>query len=158
MASLRFGIAAVLAAAASASCASIREDHGYVADQLSVDQPVQAGVDTKSTVLARMGSPSTRGAFDDQNWYYVSTSTKAYAFFKPDITRRDIVAVHFGPDDVVEAVDVYGLERGRVIAYNGKSTPTRGRELGFFEQLFGSIGNAPIALPNSEENVPGGRP
>ncbi len=158
MASLRFGFAAVLAAAATASCASVREDHGYVADQLSTQQPIQAGVDTKSTVLARMGSPSTRGAFDDQSWYYVSTSTKAYAFLKPDTTRRDIVAVRFGVDDVVAAVDVYGLERGRVIAYNGKATPTRGRELGFFEQLFGSIGNAPIALPNSEENTPGNRP
>lgn len=158
MTSLRLGFAAVLAAAATASCASVREDHGYVSDLLSIEQPVQAGVDTKSTVLARMGSPSTRGAFDDQSWYYVSVSTKAYAFLKPDTTRRDVVAVRFGADDVVASVDTYGLERGRVIAYNGKATPTRGRELGFFEQLFGSIGNAPIALPNAEENVPGRRP
>lgn len=156
MASLRLTLALAMAASLASACSAIRQNHGYVADQLAVQQPVEPGVDTKSTVLARLGSPSTRGTFDDENWYYISTSTKAFAFLTPDTTRREVVAVRFGSDDTVTAVETFGLERGRVISYSNEETPTRGRELGFLEQLFGSIGRAPLPLPNAEDNVPGG--
>jgi outer membrane protein assembly factor BamE (lipoprotein component of BamABCDE complex) len=48
------GIAATLIA----GCAATRDFHGYVPDQaLATD--VQPEVDTRSTVLARLGTPST---------------------------------------------------------------------------------------------------
>lgn len=156
MTSTRATVAAVLLASLSSACASVRENHGYIAEVATREAPIQPGVDNKSTVLARYGSPSTRGAFDDENWYYISTTTKAFAFFTPDTVRREITAVRFGADDVVAGVDVFGLERGRIVNYNGDKTPTRGRELSILEQLLGSIGNAPIPLPGAEEQNPGG--
>jgi len=156
MASTRATVAAIVLASLSGACASIRENHGYIAEAGSREEPIQPGVDTKSTVLARFGSPSTRGAFDDENWYYISTSARSFAFFNPEITRREIIAVRFSDDDTVAAVETFGLERGRVVNYSDKKTPTRGRELSILEQLLGSIGNAPIPLPGAEEQNPGG--
>lgn len=156
MTSTRATVAAVLLASLSSACASIRENHGYVAEAATHEEPIQPGVDNKSTVLARFGSPSTRGAFDDESWYYISTSTKQYAFLTPATVRREVTAVRFGKDDVVASVEAFGLERGRVIKYSGDKTPTRGRELSILEQLLGSIGNAPIPLPNQDDQTPGG--
>jgi hypothetical protein len=39
-----------------------------------------------------------------------------------------------------------------VINYASRETPTRGRELGLWEQIFGSVGN--VRLPNSDEITP----
>jgi hypothetical protein len=45
--------------------------------------------------------------------------------------------------DTVAAVEKYGLERGRIVAYDDHETPTRGRELGVLEQLLGNVGRTP---------------
>ena len=44
-----------------------------------------------------------------------------------------------------------------MVAYNDAVTPTRGRELGLIEQIFGTIGNSPpVGLGDEEQQ--GGRP
>jgi outer membrane protein assembly factor BamE (lipoprotein component of BamABCDE complex) len=127
---------------AVSACNPMRDTHGFTAqgqDQLKVEP----GVDTKSTVLARLGSPSTQSAFDQTAWYYVTTVQERYAFYKPQTVNREILVVKFDAEDKVATVDRYGMERGRVVSYNGDRTPTRGRELGLLEQIFGNIGGAP---------------
>lgn len=154
-------LCAALALAASAGlatgCSSIKENHGYITEAAALKDPIEPGVDTKATVLQRLGSPSTRGAFDDDSWYYISDSSRYFAFFTPETTKRAVVAVRFGADDTVAAVEKFGLERGRVINYADAKTPTRGRELSVLEQLLGSVGRTPLPLPNAEDNLPGGR-
>jgi hypothetical protein len=46
---------------------------------------------------------------------------------------------------------VYDVNDGRVLAYNSRITPTRGRELGILEQLFGTIGSLRNQLPGQEQ-------
>jgi outer membrane protein assembly factor BamE (lipoprotein component of BamABCDE complex) len=138
------GMALAVAAAglATTACNPIRDTHGFTAqgqDQLKVEP----GVDTKSTVLARLGSPSTQSSFDQPAWYYVTTVQERYAFYKPQTVNREILVVKFDGEDKVATVDRYGMERGRVVSYNGDRTPTRGRELGLLEQIFGNIGGTP---------------
>lgn len=142
------GAAALGALGLTAACTPVRDQHGYIPDSQEATQ-VQVGVDTKTTVLARMGTPSTVGAFDSEAWYYVSQTQERLAFFNPRTTQRDIIAVRFGKDDVVAAVDRFGVEKGRVVAYSDAKTPTRGRELTLIEQLLGSVGR-PAGLPSDE--------
>ncbi|MES1202323.1 MAG: outer membrane protein assembly factor BamE, partial [Pseudomonadota bacterium] len=61
-ASAGFVAALALGGALVAGCTPVRETHGWVSDTASEAQ-VQPGVDTRTTVLARMGSPSTTGSF-----------------------------------------------------------------------------------------------
>lgn len=146
------GTAAMLALLAAA-CNPVRDNHGYSA--VNEDQKkVEVGVDTKSTVLARLGTPSTQSAFDQTAWYYISTVQERYAFYMPRTVAREVLMVKFDADGKVASVERFGLDKGRVVAYSDARTPTRGRELGIIEQIFGNIGNtSPI---RTEEDQRGG--
>lgn len=151
--------AALLAALlACTACAPTVSTHGFTAIN-AAPKDVKVGEDTKSTVLERLGSPSTVSTFDPNTWFYVSQSVQRLAFYRPRVTKRDIVAVAFGPDEKVAALNTYTLEDGKVIAFNGRETPTRGRELTILEQLLGSVGRAAGAIGGNPEDQesPGGR-
>lgn len=142
-------IALALAVTVSAGCRATRDFHGYVPDQ-ALPTDVEPSIDTRSTVLARLGSPSTTSVFDDSLWVYMSSTRENKAFYYPKVVAREIVAIQFDANDVVSDVLTYDLDDGRVIAYNSRVTPTRGRELSILEQLFGSIGNM-NQLPQNQE-------
>lgn len=138
----KLGIAvAALALMGVSACNPVRDTHGFSA--VTPDQKkVEVGVDTKSTVLARLGTPSTESAFDQTAWYYISIVQERYAFYEPKTVGREVTVVKFDADGKVTNVDTFGMERGRVVSINGDRTPTRGRELGLLEQIFGNIGNS----------------
>ena len=118
---------------------------------------VKVGEDTKSTVMAKLGTPSATSTFDPNEWFYISQLTDKVAFYKPRVAMRDVVAIKFNKDtEQVASVDTYTLKDGKVIAYNGRETPTRGREMSILEQLLGNVGSG--VLPNSDEGTPGNRP
>ena len=146
--------AAVVMIAFGAACTPVQTHSGFRPehnDEAIIDP--QVGVDTRATVLQRFGSPSTTAVFDQTTWYYISATQERVAFFEPRIVERSILAVKFDANDVVAQVGHYGLEDGRIISYNGDETPTRGRELGVLEQIFGNIGNSPpIRTQDPEEN------
>ena len=153
----RFGKLAALAllTAMAAACNPVRDSHGFAA--VSPDQKkVEVGVDTKSTVLARLGSPSTQSAFNQAAWYYISTVQERYAFYKPRTVGREVLVVKFDADGKVTNVDRFGMERGQVVSYSDDRTPTRGRELGIVEQIFGNIGATSPIRNNDEDNQRGG--
>ena len=80
------------------------------------------------------------------------------AFRRAQVVNREVVSITFNPEtEVVEKVDHYTLEDGKVIAYNDRETPTRGRELTVLEQLLGNVGRGGM-LPRDDEGVPGTRP
>jgi outer membrane protein assembly factor BamE (lipoprotein component of BamABCDE complex) len=119
---------------------------------------VKVGEDTRSTVLARLGSPTATGTFDKDTWFYISQVSNKTAFYHPRVVKRDVVAIAFDKGtEQVSAVNTYTLKDGRLIAYNGRETPTRGREMSVIEQLIGSIGTA-SALPPDDNATPGSHP
>ncbi len=149
--------AAALAAGGLSACSPITNYSGFQAID-SDPKDVKAGTDTKSTVRAKLGSPSVTGTFDPNTWYYVNQVKQRIAFQRPRVTSRNVTAIVFNKDsEMVEAVNVYTLKDGKVIAFNGRETPTRGREMTVLEQLLGSVGQGGI-LPQDDEGVPGSRP
>lgn len=133
------------------ACTPINSYQGFQAvDHSPAD--VKAGEDTRATVLARLGSPTAVSTFDKDTWYYISQVSARTAFYHPRVNKRDVTAITFRKsDDQVAAVKVYTLKDGRVIAYNSRETPTRGREMTVLEQILGSI-SAAGALPQQEVN------
>lgn len=143
--------AAALALGAATACAPVQTYSGFRPERNDVQiQDPQVGVDTRETVQARFGSPSTTAVFDQTAWYYISAAEERVAFYTPRVTDRHVLVVRFD-GDVVSSVERYGLERGRLINYEGETTPTRGRELGLLEQLLGNVGAPPIRA-NDPEN------
>ena len=82
------------------------------------------------------------------------------AFRRPTVVARNVIAIAFDKDsEVVQSVHSYTLKDGKVIAYNDRETPTRGREMTILEQMIGAVGHGGI-LPRDQEDagVPGNRP
>jgi len=148
-------IAAVFVSAGLSACSPTRNYHGYIADE-AAPSAVEPGVDTRSTVLARLGSPSTKSIFDDNTWIYLSSTREQYAFYLPKTSQRTVTAIKFGEDDSVQEIGQYTVEDGQTIRYASAETPTRGRELGLWEQIFGTIGA--VSLPTeADPNSPTGQ-
>lgn len=136
--------AALLSACASAS----RDYQGYVADEVH-PADVKPGEDTRSTVLATLGSPSTASMFGEDTWIYMSATRERFAFYHPRVVSREITAIRFGEDDMVEEILQYDETDGRIIQYASRETATRGRQLGLLEQIFGNVGR--VSLPQQRE-------
>ena len=147
-------VSLVLAASVSA-CSPIRDYHGYIADE-ALPREIEPGVDTRSTVLARLGSPSTKSIFDDNTWIYMSATRTRIAYFKPKVTERTVTAIRFGEDNMVAEVLNYDRDDGEIIRYASAQTPTRGRQLGLLEQIFGTLGVARLPA-EVDPNSPTGR-
>lgn len=144
--------ASLLAFAPVSGCVSpARDFHGYIADDVQPAE-IKPGEDTRSTVLAQLGSPSTEGLFDTNTWFYYSDIQERFAFYNPKIIERSIIAIRFSDDDSVDEVVKYSVDDGRIVSYAARETPTRGRELGFWEQIFGTVGA--VRLPNTDEITP----
>ena len=141
---------------ATGACTPITVYSGFQAVDANPSD-VKVGEDTKSTVMAKLGSPSATSTFDPNTWFYVSETSDRIAFYKPRTTKRDVTQVSFSQaDEKVSAVKAYTLKDGKVIAFNDRETPTRGRELSIIEQLLGNAGRGSM-LPQ-EEVAPGQRP
>jgi outer membrane protein assembly factor BamE (lipoprotein component of BamABCDE complex) len=148
--------AALLAGAGLSACAPIRAVSGYQAIDHQ-PQDVKVGMDTKSTVLDQLGSPSAQSTFDPNIWYYITQISAEVGYHKPHITRRMIVAISFDKDsEKVTKVDTLSLKDSKQLAYNNRETPTRGRELSWVEQLLGNVGRGAM-LPQQDQS-PGQRP
>jgi outer membrane protein assembly factor BamE (lipoprotein component of BamABCDE complex) len=139
------------------ACTPITTYQGFQAVEAN-PKDVKVGVDSKTTVMDRLGSPSAVATFDPNTWYYISQITDQMAFHKANIRQRDVVAINFDKsDDRVTAVNYYTLKDGHVVAFNRRSTPTRGRELSVIEQILGNIGNGNI-VPQQDVNPGSQRP
>ena len=150
---------AVIAASllASSACAPITSYSGFQAIE-SNPKDVKVGTDTKSTVRGKLGSPSATSTFDPNVWFYMNQIKQRVAFRKPQVIARNVTAITFNKEsEQVESVNNYTLKDGKVIAFNGRETPTRGRELTILEQLLGNVGRGSM-LPRDDETVPGSRP
>ncbi len=121
------------------ACSPTTNVRGYVPEQQIVDG-IRPGVDDRASVQQMLGTPSAKGMFDDKRWYYVSRTTEQLAFFKPEVLEGQVISVAFNDKGVVSDVSRIGLDQARKINPSGDKTPTRGRELGFWEQIFGNVG------------------
>ena len=112
--------------------------HGYVPVP-EVVASLAVG-DTQESVAARMGRPTSSGLEGSNTWYYISSKVRRVAFFAPQETERQIVAISFSGTRVA-LIERFGLEDGRVVNLNTNQTVTDGRSLTFFEQFLGNVGN-----------------
>lgn len=146
-------VASVAMAFMATGCVStVKAYHGYAPDEVT-PSAIEPGVDTRSSVMAQLGSPSTESVFDDNTWVYITSIQERLAFFRPKTASRSVTAIRFTEEDVVDEVLEYDQDDGRVINYASRETPTRGRELGLWEQIFGTVGQ--VALPPTDEATPG---
>ena len=123
-----------------ASCSSLDRRHGYVPTEEDLAQ-IQVGVDNKDTVAELVGRPTTAGILSDGGWFYVESKFRTYGYRDKQEIDREVVAISFTDSGVVENVERFGLEDGKVFAISRRVTDSNIRGISFLRQLFGSLGN-----------------
>lgn len=153
---MKFGrvLASLAVLASLQGCISFRSAHGYVLERGETELSAKAGVDTKESVLAKYGEPSMIGTFDRNRWYYLYSLDATRAFFKPKTTARTVVEFQFNEDGKVAAVNEIGLGDSVDVKMASRETPTRGKELGFWEQLLGNVGQLPAGGLGQQQGPP----
>jgi outer membrane protein assembly factor BamE (lipoprotein component of BamABCDE complex) len=129
----------VAAGLAAGGCAKTQDLQGYLVDETLVSA-VQPGVDNKESVQNTLGRPTFTGTFDQNDWYYVSRRTKNFAFNHPRVNEQTLLHVRFDAAGNVASVDRKGLEQVVSIDPMGDKTPTLGRNMSIWDELFGNIG------------------
>ena len=138
-------------------CTPVIDQRGYLPDP-SLESKIAVGADTKTSVQERLGYPSTEATFGEvapgtDAWYYISSVEKTVAFFTPSVQSRAILAVYFDKDGKVTNLKHYSLRDGHVVAFETRTTPAKGRELTFLQQLFNATPGVPGA--GQQEQNPG---
>jgi outer membrane protein assembly factor BamE (lipoprotein component of BamABCDE complex) len=141
-------------------CTPVIDQRGYLPDP-EVESKIAVGDDTKTTIQQRLGYPSTEATFSSMQagsdaWYYISSIEKTVAFFTPTVQKRSILAVYFDKDGKVTDLKHYSLRDGHVIAFESKTTPAKGRELTFLQQLFNATPGVPLGGAGQQQNPGGG--
>ena len=140
------------------ACAPITSYSGFQTIDADPAKDVKVGADTKSTVRAKLGSPSATSTFDPNVWFYMNQMKERVAFERAKVVARHVTAITFDKEsEQVTEVNNFTLKDGRVIAYNEHETPTRGRQLTVLEQILGTVGRGSM-LPTDDTGVPGSRP
>ncbi len=144
------------ACVALTGCTPVVSQRGYL-ENLDAEAGIAIGADNKTTIEQKLGDPSVQAAWGSDAWYYISSTEKQIAFFTPTVEARHILAVYFDKDGKVTDMKHYGLEDGHVVAFETRTTPTRGRELTFLQQLFNATPGVPGGYNSSQqEQNPGG--
>lgn len=132
-------VLSLFAGVLAAGCTPLRSHQGYIVDADLVNA-IQPGVDNRQSVLATLGTPSFSSQFNQGDWYYLSRDSRNFAFNPPKPQEQLTLQISFDQSGNVSAIRRSGVEQVANVDPYGKTTPTLGRERGFFAELFGNIG------------------
>jgi outer membrane protein assembly factor BamE (lipoprotein component of BamABCDE complex) len=132
-------VAGCLMVLAASGCSRISDIKGYIADEALITA-IQPGVDNRDSVQRTLGRPSLVSEFDPKVWYYVSRRTEQLAFLRPTPTEHRVTVVTFNDKGQVATVEQKGVDQLVSVDPADGKTPTRGKEVGFWQDLFGGVG------------------
>jgi len=121
------------------ACSPIYENHGYIPQQEDLDKII-VGVDTRASVEASVGPPSSGGVLDDAGYYYVRSRLRTFGPTARKEIERQLVAISFDGEGVVSNIERFGLEDGQVVQLARRVTDTAVSSTSILRQLFGNIG------------------
>jgi outer membrane protein assembly factor BamE (lipoprotein component of BamABCDE complex) len=136
---LRSLLGGLCLAALAAACAPVIDQRGNLPDEDKL-ATIRPGVTNKDAVAQLLGTPSSKGTFDDRTWYYISKRTEQTAFFDPKLLDQQVFAVDFDENGLVSDVRHIGMEDRRDVTPVARETPAAGKELTIVEQLLGNVG------------------
>lgn len=148
----KYGLLLGAALIGLAACTPTKSVRGNLLQDYQISS-VQAGVDTQSEVMRKLGSPTTTAPFDNKVWYYLGQETEKRGILDPEVKNERIVAVFFDENGVVTKLENVDPRRNDV-PYVREKTPTSGQEMTFMQQLLGNMGRFNKA--ESEADAGGG--
>ena len=123
-----------------AGCSATFQNHGYAPSETDLAEVV-IGVDTADTVAQAVGRPTSTGILEGAGWYYSQSRWRHYAFKAPKVIDRQVVAISFDDNGVVQNVERFTLEDGRVVPLTRRVTESNVKGITLIQQLLRNIGN-----------------
>ncbi len=130
---------AVVAVTASVACTPIIRNHGYTPTAEDLDM-ILLGQDTRESVVAVAGPPTSKGVVGDSAFYYVSSKFRHFGAFAPEEIDRQVLKISFDEAGFVSNIEGFGLQEGNVVVLSRRVTDSGVRDSTFVRQLLGSIG------------------
>lgn len=122
-----------------AGCAATFTNHGYAPTDAELENVI-VGVDTRASVAETVGRPSSIGILEGSGWYYVSSKVRNHTYKEPQVIDRQLVAITFNKRGVVENVERFTLDEGRVVPLTRRVTETGIKGISFIQQMLSNIG------------------
>jgi outer membrane protein assembly factor BamE (lipoprotein component of BamABCDE complex) len=96
--------------------------------------------DDKQIINQLLGSPSFKGDFGDNSYYYISTISDKIAFLEPDLIDQKIIQLKFNDKNILQKIYLYKKNDSKEILMSSNSTKTTGREISILEQMISNFG------------------
>ena len=98
------------------------------------------GISTKADVVALIGSPTQKTAFDENTWLYITETTRARLGQTLGVLDQSVVVVTFDDRGVLQGTKSISKDDSIPVEVEAKTTPSPGTEASFMQQLLGNIG------------------
>ncbi len=147
-------LASLLAACSVVQTPRYQRGNKVDADQLKELVP---GTSTRADVTSLIGSPTARATFDDNQWIYISETTRTRIGRTPGILAQDVVVLTFDANGVLRDIKQLNQDDSRPVDVVTRATPSPGSDASFMQQLLGNVGRFnPGGAAGSKDTSPGG--
>lgn len=117
------------------------------------------GTSTRADVTSLLGSPTAKATFDDNQWIYISETTRTRVGRTPGVLKQDVTVVTFDDKGVLRNVRQLNEGDSQDVAVVTRATPSPGSEASFMQQLLGNVGKfsaAPTGTTGTSVGSSGG--
>ena len=122
-----------------AACSPQVRNHGYIPPEEAL-QELAVGIDTRASVEDVVGSPTAGGVLEGGDFFYVAHTTRTFGPRRPQVIDRQVLAMTFDAEGVLQNIERFGLEEGQVVVLERRVTDSGGTDTPFLRQLLGSFG------------------
>lgn len=154
----RPALAALLALLLLPACSVVEAQKTVRGNRVDADQlkELVVGTSTRNDVQSLLGSPTTKGAFDDNTWIYIGEVTQPRIGRVPGVVSQDVVALNFDSNGVLRGIRHLDKKNSVPVAMVGRTTPSPGSEATFLQQLLGNVGKFSAGVPGQQNTNAGG--
>ena len=122
------------------ACTPVYRFHGYVPQAEDLEK-IEVGVDTRETVIEKIGAPIASGVSQADGFFYISSKWEHLGARAPKIVSRDIVAISFDQDNLVRNIGRYQLADGEIITLVRRVSEGGAQEVGVIRQILNNLRN-----------------
>ena len=121
------------------SCVNKKIVNGQIPDGEMLTK-LRLNEDNKQVIDQLLGSPSFKGEFGDNSYYYFSTISDKIAFLEPDLIEQKIIQLKFDDKNILSKVYLFEKNDSKEILMSSNFTKTTGREISILEQMISNFG------------------
>ena len=125
------------------SCAGRISNHGVLNIEKHIDSILDNKLE-KAEIEALLGNPSTVSAFEFNKWYYINSSIKHFAFYKPEIINLKVYEIIFNSENQAYEINTYDQDNLKELNFNSDVTETRGNKKSFLQLILKGIGESDL--------------